>query len=71
MMEELQLQYGPEQWRLFIDSSKVSLKAFLKRNRNKHPSVPLAHTVHLKESYGNTQGLLNKMLLRRPVEHMC
>jgi hypothetical protein len=28
LMEELQLQYVPEQWRLYIDSSMLSLKAF-------------------------------------------
>jgi hypothetical protein len=60
LMEELQLQYAPEQWRLFIDSSKVSLKAVLKHNAKKHPSIPLAHAVHIKESYANIQGLLNK-----------
>jgi hypothetical protein len=60
LTEELQLQYAPEQWRLFIDSSKVSLKAVLEHNRNKHPSIPLAHAVHMKESYTNIQGLLKK-----------
>jgi hypothetical protein len=59
-MEELQLQYALEQCRLFIDSSKVSLKAVLKHNANEHPPIPLAHAVHMKESYTNIQGLLNK-----------
>jgi len=43
MMEELQLQHAPEQYRLFINSSKVSLKAVLLHNGKKHPSIPLAH----------------------------
>jgi hypothetical protein len=59
-MEELQLQYAPEQWRLFIDSSKVRLNAVLKYNGNKHSSIPLAYAFHLKESYANIQGLLKK-----------
>jgi len=59
-MEELQFQYAPEQWKLFIDLSKVSLKAVLKHNGNKHPSMPLAHAVHMKESYASIQGMLNK-----------
>jgi len=72
LMEDLQLQYSREQWGLFIDSSKVSLKAVLKHNGNKHPSMPLAHAVHMKESYTNIQGFLKKnILLRPPVEHKC
>jgi len=39
----------PEEWRLFIDSSKASLKAVLLYNGNKKPSVPVAHAVGLKE----------------------
>jgi hypothetical protein len=32
---------------LFIDSSKISLKAVLLHNWNKYPSVPLAHAVNM------------------------
>jgi hypothetical protein len=39
-----------EEWRLFIDSSLVSLKAVLIHNGNKYPSIPLAHAVHMKDS---------------------
>jgi hypothetical protein len=61
-MEELKLQHVPEQWRLFIDSSKVSMTAILIYNGNKHPSITLAHAVNMKESYVNIQSLLkNKM----------
>jgi hypothetical protein len=48
-MEELQLEHTSGQWRLFIDSSKVSLKAVLLLNGNKFPSIPLIHTVHMKK----------------------
>ena len=37
------------EWRLFIDSSSKNLKAVLLHNGNKYPSLPLAHSVHLKE----------------------
>ncbi|GBM19331.1 hypothetical protein AVEN_200264-1 [Araneus ventricosus] len=37
----LELQHNPQEWRLFIDSSKVSLKAVLLHNGNKHPSIPV------------------------------
>lgn len=50
--------HDPSDWRLFIDSSKVSLKAVLLHNGNKYPSVPIAHAVHMKESYENMRCLL-------------
>jgi hypothetical protein len=59
-MEELELQHAPEQWRLFIDSSKVSLTVILLQNGNKHPSNTLAHAVHIKETYPDIQGLIKK-----------
>jgi hypothetical protein len=46
---------------LFIDSSKVSLKAVLLHNGNKFPSVPLAHAANMKESYENMKLLLEKI----------
>ena len=49
----------PSEWRLFIDSSSKSLKAVLLHNGNKYPSLPLAHSVHLKETYENVKTVLN------------
>jgi len=51
VMEVLGRVYNPDHWRLFIDSSKVSLKVVLLHNRNRFPSVPLAHVANMKESY--------------------
>jgi len=59
-MEELQLHHAPEQWRLFVDSSEVSLKTVLLGNGHKNPSITLAHAVHMKVTYANIQGLLKK-----------
>ena len=42
-------------WRLFIDSSKLSLKAVLFHYGNTLPSIPVGHSVHNKESYKNTK----------------
>jgi hypothetical protein len=47
-MEELQLEHTSGQWRLFIVSMKISLKAVLLHTGNKFLSVPLAHAVHMK-----------------------
>jgi hypothetical protein len=41
IMEFLGHEYNPDQWRLFIGSSKVSLKVVLLHNGNRFPSVPL------------------------------
>ena len=54
----LGLPHNPSDWRLFIDSSKQSLKSVLLHNGNKYPSIPIAHSVHLKESYDNMELLL-------------
>ena len=61
VMEVLGREYKPEQWRLFIDSSKVSLKLVLLHNGNKFPTVPLAHAANAKESYKSMKLLLGKI----------
>ena len=59
-MEELQRQHAPDQWKLLIESSKLSLKAVLLNNGKNLPSVPLPHTGTMKET-DNIQGLLEKI----------
>ena len=54
-------QYQPEEWRLFIDSSKRSLKAVLVHNGNQFASIPLAHSTTLKEKYEAVKYLLEKI----------
>jgi len=61
VMEVLGHEYNPDQWRLFIDSSKVSLKLVLLHNGNRFPSVPLAHAANMKESYESMKLLLGKI----------
>ena len=58
LFTSLGLPHNPSDWRLFIDSSKRSLKGVLLHNENKYPSIPIAHSVHLKESYDNMKLLL-------------
>jgi hypothetical protein len=60
LMEELRLHHHPERWRIFIDSSKVSLKAVLLHTGYNRPAVPLEHAVHTKETCTNSYGLLKK-----------
>lgn len=54
-------QYEPNDWRLFIDSSKRSLKCILLHNGNKYAGVPIAHSTKLKEEYCNISLVLNKI----------
>ncbi|KAG8229531.1 hypothetical protein J437_LFUL004937 [Ladona fulva] len=58
LMGQFNIPYAPGDWRLFIDSSKRSLKAVLLHNGNMHASVPVGHSVHLKETYDNMKVLL-------------
>ena len=59
-MEVLGHEFNPDKWRLFIDSSKVSLKLVLLHIGNKFPSVPLAHAANMKDGYESMKLLLGK-----------
>ena len=61
LMACFKIEYAPDEWRLFIDSSKRSLKAVLLHNGNKYASMPVGHLVHLKECYENLELILNKL----------
>lgn len=61
VMSAFNIDYILDEWRLFIDSSKRSLKAVLLHNGNKFASVPVGHSVHMKESYENLELILNKL----------
>ncbi|KAL7291799.1 hypothetical protein TKK_0014581 [Trichogramma kaykai] len=53
LMKEIKCNiYKTDEWRLFIDSSKRSLKAVLLHNTNKFASIPIAHSTTTKETYG-------------------
>ena len=54
-------EYKSEEWRLFIDSSKRSLKCVLLQSGNKFGSIPIGHRVTLKEKYENTKLVLDKL----------
>jgi len=60
-MEVLGHEYNPDQWRLFIDSPKVSLNLVLLHNGNRFLSVPLSHAANMKEIYESKKLLLGKL----------
>jgi len=53
LMQTLNINHSPLDWRLLIESSKLSLKAVLHHNGNTLPSIPVGHSMHNKESYVN------------------
>jgi len=53
LMETLNINHNPLGWRLFTDSSKLSIKAVLLHNGNTLPSISVDHLMHNKESYEN------------------
>ena len=61
LMHEFGIEYEKDAWRLFIDSSERSLKTVLLHYDDKYASVPIGHSVHLKESYENIQLILTKV----------
>lgn len=56
-----QNSYRAGDWRLFIDSSKRSIKAVLLHNTNIYAPVPIAHSTVMQENYNNMQVLLEKI----------
>ena len=56
--------YNPTEWRLFIDSSKQSLKCVLLHNGNIFGSVPIGHSVYFRETYDDIKMVLNLIKYR-------
>jgi hypothetical protein len=54
-MQKFGIEYKVNKWRLFIGSSKRSLKAVILHNGNNYASLPIGHSVHLKEIYENLE----------------
>ena len=52
------IEYDKQEWRLFIDASKTSIKAVLLHNGNRYPSLPLAYSVTMRENYENMKEIL-------------
>jgi len=58
LFKALNMSHCSNDWRLFIDSPKVSLKAVLPHNGNVLPSIPVAHAFGIKESDDSMKQLL-------------
>ena len=71
LLRELGDCHDPKEWRLFIDSSKLSLKAVLLHNGNVKPSNPIAYGAHMKETYDNMKLLLSKIRYEQHSWNIC
>ena len=58
LFQEIVNAYLASDWGLFIDSSKRSLKAVLLHNGNVYPSIPIAHSIQIKEDRESVKILL-------------
>lgn len=71
LMNELRIAYRTNEWRLFIDGSKTSLKAVLLHNGSEYPSIPVAYSITLKETYDTMQFILNLIKYRDSSWKVC
>ena len=61
LMSAYGITHDPDEWGLFTDLSKTSLKTVLLHNGNVLLSIPVGHIVHMKETYDNMIQLLRRI----------
>jgi len=71
LMQTLNINHYSLDWRLFIHSSKLSLKAVLLHNGNTLPSIPVGHSMHNKELHENMKILLKAINYDKFKWQMC
>lgn len=64
-------QYKPEEWRLFIDSSKSSLKAVLLYIDNTKKPVPIAISTDTKENYESMKKIIESVKYDQHLWKIC
>ena len=63
LMIELGYEHDSDEWRLFIDFTKTSLKAVFLHNGNVEPSAPIAHAVNMRDIWSHENLLGDYQLL--------
>ncbi|KAJ8716001.1 hypothetical protein PYW08_013286 [Mythimna loreyi] len=71
LMVSLGIKHEVNEWRLFVDSSKSSLKAVLLHNGNTKPSVPVAYAIDMKETYESMALILKSINYDRFKWQLC
>lgn len=65
LFTELKEHFDQNEWRLFIDGSKSSIKTVLLHIGNQKPSVPVAFAIWLKEEYKTMEEILELIQYNR------
>ena len=71
LLQAISCLYDSTEWRIFIDSSKPSLKCVLLHNGNRYTSIPIGHSVHLKKNYENMNMLPMKIKYSEHIWMVC
>lgn len=71
LMAALGFVHKADEWRLFIDGSKSSLKAVLLHNGNELPSIPIAHSVTMKENHDSMKMFLDAVNYEKYQWQIC
>lgn len=61
LMEALEIPYDANDWRLFIDASKTSLKVVLLHNDHIYMPIPIAYSRILKETHASMKIIFEKI----------
>lgn len=54
-------KYDAKDWRLYIDSSSKSLKVVILHHGYKFASVPVGHSVKMRETHNSMEALLSAL----------
>lgn len=71
LMELMEINYNPDEWRLFIDGSASALKAVLLHKSKNVPSVALYYSTAKKENYIDLADLLDKIKYKDHKWRIC
>lgn len=71
LMRAMNYRYDPEEWRLFIDSSKRSLKAVLLYIDNTKNPVPIAISSNTKENYESMKKIIDSVKYCEHLWRIC
>jgi hypothetical protein len=71
LLDTLGQRHNPGEWRLFMDSSKLSPKAILLHNGNEKPSIPLVFAARMEESNDNMKFLLTMIQYEKHPWYVC
>lgn len=64
-------EHDQVEWRLFIGSLMLNLKAILLHNGNVHPSIPVGYAADIKETYKNTEMLQKHIQHKKYNRNIC